>query len=256
MTLIALGADILYPGDPQQLVAQPLLSPGADAAYPLGTDILGRDVAAGLAHGARTTLAVGAVSTLFALLVGVLIGVLSGYFGGWVDDLLGRLTELFQTVPSIILVIALTVIVGPSISSMMIAIGAVSWPPIARLARGEVLALREREFIQACRSVGMTEARIIVHHVMPNISAPIVVTISIVVATSILIESGLSFLGLGDPNIVSWGGMIGAGREMIRTEWQLTAIPGIAIMVTVLALNFLAEALSEGADPRLLLGRT
>ncbi|GAA5234531.1 ABC transporter permease [Verticiella sediminum] len=254
LAAVALGAGMLFPGDPQSMVAQPLLAPGAQAAHPLGTDMLGRDVAAGLAHGARATLLIGVVSTVFAVVVGGLIGVLSGYFGGWVDNVLGKITELFQTVPPIILVIALTVVLGPSIRSMMIAIAAVSWPPIARLARGEVLALREREFIEACTAVGMTHGRIILRHVLPNIAPPILITISIVVATSILIESGLSFLGLGDSNVTTWGGMIGAGREMIRTEWQLTAIPGTAIMLTVLALNFVAEALSEGRDPRLALG--
>jgi len=253
LIIVALSASVLFPGDPQDMVAQPLLAPGEQAAHPLGTDMLGRDVAAGLAHGAQATLRIGIVSTVFALVVGGLVGVLSGYFGGWVDDVLGKITELFQTVPSIILVIALTVVMGPSIHSMIIAIGAVSWPPIARLARGEVLALRDREFIEACIAVGMPHGRIILHHVIPNIAPPILITISIVVATSILIESGLSFLGLGDPNVTTWGGMIGAGRELIRTEWQLTAIPGVAIMLTVLALNFVAEALSEGQDPRLAL---
>jgi peptide/nickel transport system permease protein len=248
---VALAAPMLYPGDPLEMVGQPLLAPGADAEFLLGTDMLGRDLAAGLAHGARATLVIAAVSTGFALLIGCMVGLLSGYYRGWVDDVLSKVTELFQTVPSIVLVIALTVVLGPSIKTMVISIGIVSWPPIARLARGEVLALRDREFIQACTAVGMTDARIILRHVVPNIAPPILITLSIVVATSILIESGLSFLGLGDPNVVTWGGMIGAGRELIRTEWQLTAIPGFAITLTVLALNFLAEALTEGFDPRL-----
>lgn len=248
---VAVGADFLFPGDPLDIVAQPLLSPGVDLAYPLGTDMLGRDLAAGLAHGARATLTIAAVSTTFAVGVGSIVGVLSGYYRGWVDEILGKITELLQTVPSVVLVIALMVVLGSSTHSMVIAIAVVSWPPIARLARGEVLALRDRDFIEGCVAVGMGDARILLRHVLPNIASPILITLSIVAATSILIESGLSFLGLGDPNAVTWGGMIGAGRELIRTEWQLTAIPGLAITITVLALNFIGEALSEGVNPRL-----
>jgi peptide/nickel transport system permease protein len=247
----ALLAGVLY-HDPLDMVAQPLIAPGADGAYPLGTDVLGRDMVSELAHGARTTLIIALVSTAFAILVGCIAGVLSGYYRGWVDDIFSKITELFQTVPSIILVIALVVVLGPSIRSTTIAIGLASWPAIARLARGEVLALRDREFILACFAVGMSDVRIIVRHVLPNIAAPIMVMLSIVVATSILIESGLAFLGLGDPNVVSWGSMIGEGRDLLRTEWQLTLIPGLAITLTVLGLNFVAEVLSEKFSPRLL----
>lgn len=248
---VAALAPWLFPGDPLDIVAQPLLPPGADPEFVLGTDMLGRDVASGLAHGARATLVIALVSTAFAVSIGCIVGLLSGYYRGWIDDVLGKITELFQTIPSIVLVIALTVVLGPSIRTMVFSIGIVSWPPIARLTRGQVLAVRDREFIQACTAVGMSDARIIIRHVVPNVASAVLITLSIVIATSILIESGLSFLGLGDPNVVTWGSMIGAGRELIRTEWQLTAIPGMAITITVLALNFVAEAFTETIDPRL-----
>src|ERR1700730_11455511 len=157
----------------------------------------------------------------------------------------------FQTIPPFVFVIVVVVIARPSIRSIVLAIALVSWPAVARLVRAEFLALRHREFVQGCRAVGMGDLRIIFRQILPNALAPIIVTASIMVATAILTESALAFLGLGDANVMSWGSMIGAGREMLRTEWYLTAIPGLAILMTVLALNLIGEGLNDALNPRL-----
>ncbi|PIK72200.1 ABC transporter permease, partial [Methylobacterium frigidaeris] len=218
---------------------------------PLGTDALGRDIAAGLMHGAGVSLIVGLVSTLAALLIGVPLGALAGYLGGRVDDALMRFTELFQTVPSFALAIVLVAILQPSLSSMILAIALVSWPPVTRLVRGEVLSLRSREYVQAAIVTGQTTFTILRREVLPNTLSPIVVLASLMVATAILLESSLSFLGLGDPNRMSWGFMVGAGRTVIRQAWWITAFPGLVILLTVLALNLIGEGLNDALNPRL-----
>lgn len=247
----ALAAPVLYPGDPMDMAGQPRLWPGEDAAYPLGTDTLGRDVAAGLAHGARVSLLVGFSAMLATLAIGVSVGALAGYAGGVVDDLLMRITEIFQTIPNFLLIVVLVLVFQPSLATIIGAIAAVSWPSLARLVRAEVMSLRERDFVQSCRTVGMGDVRIVVTQILPNCLAPILVNGSILVASAILIEAGLSFLGLGDPNVVSWGSMIGAGRPVLRTAWFLCAVPGVAIIVTVLSLNLVAEGLNDALNPRL-----
>lgn len=246
---LALAAPLLYPESPFRVVGKPFLAPFSD--YLFGTDVLGRDIAAGIAHGARTSLLIGFLATVVAVCVGTLIGGFAGYYGGWIDDALMRLTEFFQTIPSFIFAILLVAILTPSIKSIIIAIAAVTWPPIARLARGGFLATRHREFIQACVCLGMSNLRVMFRHILPNCVSPIIVTGSLMVATAILIESALSFLGLGDPNIMSWGFMIGAGRSFLRTAWWVCTIPGLAILLTVLAINLLGEGLNDALNPRL-----
>ena len=208
-------------------------------------------MAAGLAHGARISLLVGLVSTLAALLIGIPIGALAGYFGGWVDDVLMRVTEFFQTVPSFALAIVLVAIFEPSVVSITLAIAIVSWPPVARLVRGEVLSLRKREYIEAAILQGLSNRSIILGQVLPNAVSPIIVMASLMVASAILLESSLSFLGLGDPNLLSWGYMIGAARTVIRQAWWLSFLPGAAIVITVLALNLIGESLNDALNPRL-----
>lgn len=249
--LMALLAPILYPASPWEMVAQPFLWPGDDPEFHLGSDMMGRDLGAGLFHGARVSLLIGIVATLVAVLVGVAIGAVAGYFGGVADNVLMRLTEMFQTIPPFIFAIVLVAIFQPSVSTIVLAIGTVSWPAVARLVRAEVLALRNREFVQACIAIGMNDVRIIFLHILPNTLAPVIVTGSLMVATAILTEAGLAFLGLGDPNVMSWGTIIGAGREVLRSAWYLTAIPGVAILLTVLALNLVGEGLNDALNPRL-----
>lgn len=251
MALLALVAPWWFPGDPLAMVARPLLWPGETLAHPLGSDSMGRDLFACIAHGARMSLAVGVVAAVVSLCLGTVIGALGGYFGGWLDDVLLRITELFQTMPSFLLVIVLVTIARPSGSVVVLAIGLASWPVIARLVRAEFRSLREREFVLAARAQGMSHLRIMAVEILPNALPPVIVTTSVLVATAILMESALSFLGLTDPNAVSWGRMIGEGREFLRTAWFLSAAPGVAIVLTVLALNLVGDGLNDAFNPRL-----
>jgi peptide/nickel transport system permease protein len=247
---IAMAARLIYPTDPLDMVAPPLLWPGQDMDYPLGTDTLGRDVAAGIVHGARVSLLVGFFAALIGLVIGTTIGALAGYFGGIVDNLLVRLTELFQTIPAILLVIVILAIGNPSVFLIVLSIGLASWPMIARLARSQFMALREADFVMAARGLGYGTPRIIVREILPNALPTIVVATSVLVANGILAEAGLSFLNLGDPNQVSWGSLIGNGRTMLRTEWYLTALPGLAIILTVLSINIIGDRLTDILNPR------
>jgi peptide/nickel transport system permease protein len=248
---LALMAPFLYPEDPLSMVARPLLWPGQDSTYPLGTDSLGRDVAAGLVWGARISLAIGGLAMVFGISAGLLVGSLAGYFGGRVDRLLVRLIEVFQTIPSFLLLVIVIAIAQPTLLMVAGAIAFVTWPTIARLVRAEFRSLRERDFVLAARSLGVTNARIIFREILPSALPPVIATSSVLVASAILMESALSFLGLSDPNVVSWGSMIGAGREFLRTAWYLTAVPGLAIVVTVLALNLVSDGLNDALNPRL-----
>lgn len=249
--VVAALAPVMYPQSPWRLVGRPFLAPFALDRFPLGTDALGRDVMAGLMHGARVSLLIGLVSTAVALLIGVPLGGLAGYAGGLVDDALMRLTEFFQTIPSFALAIVIVAILQPSIASIVLAIAIVSWPPIARLVRGEVLSLRSREYVQAAITLGQTTPRILLSQVLPNTLAPIIVMASLMVASAILLESSLSFLGLGDPSLMTWGYMIGAGRTRLIEAWWISFFPGIAIFLTVLALNLVGEGLNDALNPRL-----
>ena len=251
ITAVAMAAATVYPGDPWDMVAQPFLWPGDDAAYPLGTDMMGRDLATGLVHGATVSLQIGLVATTMAVVIGVGVGALAGYYGGRVNDALMRVTELFQTLPPFIFAIVVVAILRPSVRTVVLAIGLVSWPAVARLVRGEFIALREREFVLAGIAQGMSDARIIVTQILPNALPAIIVTASLNVATAILLEAGLSFLGLGDPNVMSWGTIIGAGRDALRTAWYIAALPGVAIFITVLAINLVGEGLNDALNPRL-----
>jgi len=249
VVLAALLAPVLYPASPFELVGRPFQPPFGQ--YPLGTDMLGRDLAAGVLHGARTTLLVGLVATVFAVLVGVTVGGLAGYFGGRVDALLMRLTEIFQTIPFFLFAILIVAVMTPSLSSVILAIAVVSWPPMARLVRGEFISVRNREFVQSCVAMGMGHLRIIGVHILPNTLSSIIVTASLMVATAILIESGLSFLGLSDANTMSWGFIIGSGRSVLRTAWWICAIPGLAILLTVMSINLVGDGLNDALNPRL-----
>jgi peptide/nickel transport system permease protein len=249
---MALAAPWLYPEDPLSMVARPYLWPGQNPRYPLGTDSLGRDVAAGVVWGARISLLVGFSAMAIGVATGILVGSTAGYFGGWIDDLLVRVMEVFQTAPAFLLLIVLVAILSPSVDAVIFGIGVVTWPTIARLVRAEFRAIREKDFVTAARGLGYGHARIIFVEILPNaLPPPIIVTASVMVATAILMESALSFMGLGDPNQISWGSMIGSGREALRTAWFLTAIPGVAIVVTVLALNLIGDGLNDALNPRL-----
>ncbi|MGY3691706.1 peptide/nickel transport system permease protein [Bradyrhizobium sp. USDA 3240] len=247
----AIVGPYLYPQSPWRVVGRPFLAPFTIERLPLGTDTLGRDIAAGLVHGAGVSLTIGVVSTLVALLIGVPLGAFAGYAGGIVDDILMRFTEFFQTIPSFALAIVLVAILQPTLGSIVLAIGLVSWPPVARLVRGEVLSLKTREYVLAAVTLGQTTPRIIFSQILPNAVAPIVVMGSLMIASAVLLESALSFLGLGDPNRMSWGYMIGAGRARLLDAWWISFFPGVAIFLTVLALNLAGEGLNDALNPRL-----
>ena len=249
--LMGITCSVLFEESPWMMVAQPLLLPFQDSQYWLGTDMLGRDIAAGLAYGARVSLLVGVVSTLVAVLVGVLIGAAAGFYGGWVDDVLMRFTEFFQTIPQLAMAVVLVAILSPNIYSIVGAIAVVSWPPVARLVRGEFLSLKQREFVQAAVVIGQRPARIIFTQILPNAISPIIVTASLMIATAILTESALAFLGLGDRNMMSWGFMIGASRTMLREAPWMSVMPGVAILLTVLAINLIGEGLNDAMNPQL-----
>jgi peptide/nickel transport system permease protein len=248
---IAIAAPWLFPKPPLRIVGRPELWPFVNARYPLGTDSLGRDIAAMIAYGARTALLIGLFASLTATFIGITIGATAAYLGGWVDELLMRVTELFQTIPNLIFVLTIVSILGQKIEYVTIAVGVVSWTPIARLTRAEFLALRDREFVQACRSMGMGSLRIMFGEILPNALPPVIVLSSLVIAGAVLYESAVSFLGLGDPNISSWGRLIGDGRTLIRTSWYICAVPGVAIMLTVLALNLVGDGLNDALNPKL-----
>jgi len=249
IVVMTLAASLIAPGDPMAMRAQPLLPPGGDFIF--GTDMLGRDVFAGIVHGARVSLMIGLVSTVIAVLIGVTIGAIAGFFGGWVDEILVKLTEFFQTIPSFIFAILVVAIMTPSLGSIVTAIAVVTWPPIARLARSEFMSLRRREFVEAAVLSGVSRPRIIVSEVLPNAVSPLIVMGSLMIATAILTESALSFLGLGDPNRISWGYMIGAARTVFRHAWWLSVFPGLAIALTVLAINLVGEGLNDALNPHL-----
>lgn len=248
--LMAALAPVIFPFSPWDMQGAPFAPPG-DEGFWLGSDSLGRDVAADIAYGSWVSLLVGAVSTTAALVLGVVLGAIAGYAGGWIDDAIMRFTEFFQTVPSFIFAVVLVAIFTPSIASIVTAIAIVSWPPVTRVVRAEFMTLRTREFVQAAEVLGRSQADIVFREILPNALSPIIVLASLMVASAILLEAALSFLGLGDPNLMSWGFMIGAGRSVIRLAPWMSIFPGLALFLTVLALNLVGEGLSDALNPRL-----
>lgn len=249
--LVALSADLAFPDNPWRMVARPNTWPLTREGLPFGTDSMGRDLLATFMHGARVSLLVGLAAALAAALIGTLVGAISGYYGGRIGDALMRLTDAMQTVPSFLAAILIVGVIGPSMTTITLSIALVSWPMVARLVRAEFLRLRGLDFVQGCLVMGMSDARIIFTQILPNCLSPIVVSTSLLVASAIIIESGLSFLGLGDPNMVSWGAIIGNGRPVMRLAWYITLIPGTAVVLTVLALNLIGDALNDVFNPRL-----
>ena len=240
---------LIYAVDPFDMLGRPSTVPSA--RFPLGTDVSGRDILAGLLHGARVSLLIGIAASVAATLVGLVVGATAGYFGGWIDAVLMRATDFFLTIPSFVLAVLIVAIFQPSVLMITLSIAIVSWPSVARLARAEFVAHEKRDYVDACRAMGMSHAEIIMRQILPNALPPVIVIASLMVATAILTESGLSFLGLGDPNIISWGYMIGVGRTVLRTAWWMSAVPGVTILVTVLAINLVGEGLNEALNPRM-----
>ena len=245
--LAALLAPVLFPRDPLSIAGPAMLPPFRNWSLPLGTDRLGRDVLAGIVHGARTSLAVGLTAATAALTVGAIIGTAAGFAGGLIDELLMRITDAFQTVPGFLLALALVSVVGPSLTVVVLAIAMGAWPGPARVARAEVLSLRERDFVAAARTIGMRPLEIAYREILPNALPPVLALSSVIVAAAILIEAALSFLGLGDPNRVTWGGMLAEGRTVLRAAPSLSIFPGIALVLAVLGVYLVGEGTVEAA---------
>jgi len=248
---MALSAGFLFPRDPLALAGRPLQWPLANPRFPLGTDNSGRDIAAQIFYGARISLLIGVIATVIAVAIGIVIGALAGFYGGKVDAALMRITEAFQTLPNFLLLLVLVVVFGSTLPTVMVAIGIVSWPAPARLTRAEFLSLRNREFVQAGRTIGLSDLKLIFGEILPNALPPVIVYASVVMAVAILLESSLAFLKLSDPNVASWGNLIGLGRDVLRVQWYVSAIPGVAILLTVLGVSLVGQGLNDALNPRL-----
>ncbi len=244
---VTLFGPMIMEADPFEIAGAPMTPPGADAL--LGTDYLGRDVLTGMVYGGRATLLVGVVAAVLSVAIGLTVGALAGYYGGWIDETLMRITEFFQVLPTLLFAMVLVTLFSPSLATIAIAIGVVSWPGTARLARGEFLRLKRREYVLAERVIGAGDARIIWRVILPNALAPLIVSATLAIGTAILFEAGLSFLGLGDPNIMSWGLMIGSNRPYILTAWWAVTLPGAAIFLTVLAVSLIGDGLNDALNP-------
>ncbi|WP_173931587.1 ABC transporter permease [Chelativorans sp. Marseille-P2723] len=247
---MALSAPYLFPRDPLSIVGRPLLAPFADPAFPLGTDRLGRDVLAGLMHGARTSLLVGISAAVVAILAGAIVGTLAGFSSGWFDEALMRVVDAFQIVPGFLLALAFVSVMGASLPLIVLAIALGAWTGPARLARAEVLSIRERDYVAAAWVIGMHPLEIAFKEVLPNALPPVLALVSVIVAGAVLTEAALSFLGLGDPNIVTWGSMIAEGRNVLRTAPFLSIVPGLGLVAMVLGVYLLGEGLVEALARR------
>ncbi|WP_432821260.1 ABC transporter permease [Trichloromonas sp.] len=250
MFVLAILAPLLA-GDPGAIdISQRLQAPSLN--HLLGTDDLGRDVLSRILYGARISLLVGFVAVGIASAIGIVLGALSGYYGRWVDSLIMRFVDIMLCFPTFFLILAVIAFLEPSIWNIMIIIGLTGWMGVARLVRAEFLSLRERDFVQAGRALGASDARLIFRHILPNALSPVLVSATLGVAGAILTESALSFLGIGvQPPTPSWGNMLIAGKQTLGTAWWLSAFPGLAILVTVLGYNLLGEGIRDALDPRI-----
>ncbi|HEY4191610.1 MAG TPA: ABC transporter permease [Mesorhizobium sp.] len=247
---MALSAGLLFPSDPQAIAGPALLPPFQHMSLPLGTDRLGRNVLAELFHGARASLAVGLAAAAASLAIGAFVGTLAGFAGGLMDEILMRVTDAFQTVPGFLLALAFVSIAGPSLTAVVTAIALSAWTGPARIARAQVLSIRERDYIASARVIGMHPLEIAFREILPNALPPVLALSSIIVAGAILTEAALSFLGLGDPNRVTWGGMIAEGRTVLRSAPFLSIIPGVALVFTVLGVYLAGEGVAEATAIR------
>ncbi len=248
LALVAAFASQIAPGNPFRSVAPPLQPPST--AHWLGSDDLGREVFSELVHGARVSLFVGLAVALTSTVVGIVIGGVAGFFGGWIDDALMRLTEFFQVLPRFFLAIIVTAFFGGNIVNIVLLLGFTFWTGTARLLRAQVLSLRAREFVVAARAVGVKELTILARHVFPNALPPVLVNGALQVGGAILTEAGLSFLGLGDRNQISWGYMLNNAQPFIRSAWWMSVFPGVALLITVVAVNLVGDGLNEAMNPR------
>ncbi|MEM9966679.1 MAG: ABC transporter permease [Pseudomonadota bacterium] len=253
LALIVLGAvfgPILYPTDPFEMVWSPFSPPG-EQGFLLGTDYLGRDLTAMILSGARVSLLIGLSAALVSIFIGVTIGALAGYYGGLTEEVLMRFTEFFQVLPTLLFSMVLVALFGASLPMITFAIGVVSWTAVARITRAEFQRLKEMEFVLASRALGATNRKLMFGVILPNALPPIIVQSALMVGSAILFEAGLSFLGLTDPNVVSWGQIIGSNRQYILDASYTVTIPGLAIFVTVLAISLVGDGMNDALNPKL-----
>jgi peptide/nickel transport system permease protein len=248
LVVLAAGASRIAPYDPFAL-SQEALSPPTPR-HLMGTDNIGRDILSGIIHGSSAALAVGVFTAVVAAVLGVLIGALSGYFGGATDLVLMRIAEFFQMFPVFFLAIVVVTLTGPGLAKVILILGVAGWPGIARLVRVAMLSLKKAEFVEAAIATGCSNPRVIMRHILPNGVAPATVAASFVVGRAILAEAGLSFLGLGDPSVASWGQMLNNAQQFLTRAWWLALFPGAAIALTVIASNALGDALNDYMNPR------
>lgn len=247
---IAIFAPSISPHDPYKINVYKVLEPPSKE-HLFGTDELGRDVLSRILYGARVSLKVGFIAMGIAILTGTLLGAIAGYYGGIIDSIIMRIVDVMLSFPTLFLILAVVAVLEPSIYIIMVVIGLTGWMDVARLVRAEVLSLKEREFVLAARAMGASSARIIFKHILPNALYPVIVAATFSVGGAILIESGLSFLGLGiQPPEPSWGGILSVGKDYITVAWWMSLFPGIAIFLTVLSFNLLGEALRDALDPK------
>ncbi len=250
---VTLLAPYLAPYDPNfqgNIVLDRYLSPSAE--HPLGTDKFGRDILSRILYGARISLTIGFLSVAISVTLGSLVGAVAGYFRGWVDGAIARFIDMMLSIPRLILVLVVIAIFRPEIWIVIVVLGFTGWESTARIVRGQFLQLREQEFVQASRALGYGDARIILRHILPNTLAPIIVIATLGIGTTILLEAGLSFLGLGvQPPTASWGSMVDGGRDAMISAWWISTFPGLAIVLTVVSFNLLGDGLRDALDPRL-----
>ena len=250
VVLAAIFGPSLYGIDPYEMVWAPFTPPGSEG-YPLGTDYLGRDIFAGILAGARVSLTIGLAAAFMSVFIGITVGAVAGFFRGWVEEVLMRITEFFQVLPTLLFSMVIVSLFGASLPIITVAIGIVSWTAVARITRAEFLRIRELEYVMAARASGAGNLKLIFGVVLPNALPPIIVQAALMVGTAILFEAGLSFLGLTDPNVVSWGQIIGSNRPYILDANYTVTLPGIAIFVTVLAISLVGDGLNDALNPRL-----
>jgi peptide/nickel transport system permease protein len=243
VVVAGLLAGVISPGDPFRTVGDPLLSPSG--THLMGTDNLGRDVFGAVIHGARTSMIVVLGVTAIASVVGLAVGIVAGYRGGWIDDLLMRITELFQSVPRFFLVLLIVALFGAGLDNLIYVLALTSWPTLARVSRAEVLSVRDRDYVEAARSIGATDRRIVLRHVLPNVLPTALVVIALTGSRIILLEASLSFLGLGDPTVMSWGYLVSNAQKFLRVAWWMSVFPGLAIAIAVLGINLMSDALND-----------
>ena len=250
VVLVSVAGPWLYPADPFEIRAAPFTPPFTADAW-LGTDYLGRDALTMLIYGGRATLLVGAVAAVLSVSIGVTLGAFAGYYGGNVDAALMRVTEFFQVLPALLFAMVVVTLFGPTLVTVTLAIGIVSWTGTARLTRAEFMKYRGLEFVRAERAIGARHSRIIWKVILPNALPPLIVSATLAIGAAILFQAGLSFLGLGDPNQMSWGLMIGSSREYVLSCWWAVAFPGAAIFITVLAVSLIGDGLNDALNPKL-----